>query len=665
MKDDNPNTNCQPGQYRDQELADIFAGDQTPDHQSDFWNEMKSNLETSDDMSDNREVTSQMTSLPAAPSIQTRAKPDQVASSNVGPTQAPLPEAEPTTVLTRNDTTKQATVIPLSKEAKARRTWPLLSAAAVTVALVGAGIWFGTNQSPNPQLVAADSASGGQATDALDQPTQYSDSGDPDEPDTNTPNPGDTQTSGSGTSDLGTSGSEPSDVDDTDLAKSTAVNYFSRAPQIVTIGTGSFVGFSPDNQHALVVDDLGNGETGCEGGLLLTLASQNLITGVRHSAIANEAVETGGLALKALGPIADTGHLKVAGTDFCDGFRSSTWTGTMEPDGRILDQQSVSADPNSPTDFIDDPFEGGVTAPLGARNDGESPDGRHQFEVEPRALVVTDDQGQRYELPMAEEAFPAAVWSQNGDVLAVSMGQFGRYETIIWDFRTGQTSASFSDRRTNDFGFDSSGSLLAISHLHEDGYPIVGIVNFGEERSFGAADSSPLTVDPSIPCSGAADPIGELNTEGVTPEVLETIVKIDTAAASCDWDLFGELVTAQFTASFGGGDGLEILTESESAWQQDNTSDPSNLQLLRQLLREPSYTSTVETDKGILGTTWPRVFVEGDCDNFTAEDYASMTRLGYGELDVNAGCQYVDGYAGTRTAIAEDGTWLFFVEGGD
>ena len=159
---------------------------------------------------------------------------------------------------------------------------------------------------------------------------------------------------------------------------------------------------------------------------------------------------------------------------------------------------------------------------------------------------------------------------------------------------------------------------------------------------------------PGPGCSGAIElePLGAVALEGVgvPTAIANTVASIDTAAEQCDWAALAALTSSEFTASFGGGDAIEL-------WVEQEQTGGGVMDDLRRVLRQPFAVS----DQGEI-YTWPAVFSR-TCDTFTAEDRRSLADLGYGEEDIDNDCAFVGGYAGYRTGFEPSGEWIFFVAG--
>ncbi len=644
------NNNHNPGsrnEQQDPDLAELFRVDEVPTHKSSFWSDLQTDLRT-----DAAVRKSQPKNATA---------PDPTTVYQAGP--QPINDGE------------QPPIVSLDQARRNRRAMPLAAAAAVIAVLGGVAIWLGVTNIDSVEVTetAAEQPEPGQlADDDLDVGSSGDVSGSA---------RGLERSDGDSSSGATTDDQNATSDSAADGSSSPSVDYTVGNPQMANLGRGSFSGFSPNNERVLVVDLLGNGQTGCEGAEVLALYSQDLRAGDRVIALRDSFVETGGLDLKILGPVESDGTVKVAGTDFCDGFRNTTWTATMTGEGQLTDVQKLAIDEDVELDvgvaFVDDPFEQGDVISLSDGATVASPDGQFELVRTADSLVIADQDQQRFELPFAtDDLYPEIAWSPNDGVVAISTRDSqGRRSTYLWDFQTGKTSQSLTDEWTRDLAFDSSGQLLGMTVVDGAEQSIL-VVNFGEKKSFSTANAAsspnedsatpdnPGQPSASKPCSASAAPPGALTSNGVTPAAAETMANIDLAASMCDWDLFEQLVDDNFTASFGGGEAIELWQASEQFWFDGDMGRKSTMQLLRQLLREPSGPLSDRSEDGTAATVWPQVFnSDRGCDSYTDEDIASMGRLDYGPDDIDAGCEFAEGYIGFRTAIADDGQWMFFIAG--
>ncbi len=125
-----------------------------------------------------------------------------------------------------------------------------------------------------------------------------------------------------------------------------------------------------------------------------------------------------------------------------------------------------------------------------------------------------------------------------------------------------------------------------------------------------------------------------------------TFSAVMAALSTCDWDGLEAQMGPNFEASLGGGDAIEL-------WQEAESDGVPALRSLYDILGTTSKT----TDDG--STNWPSASVKQWAD-VTADEREELVRIG----DEESFETYADiGYFGYRTAIGEDGTWLYFVAG--
>lgn len=167
------------------------------------------------------------------------------------------------------------------------------------------------------------------------------------------------------------------------------------------------------------------------------------------------------------------------------------------------------------------------------------------------------------------------------------------------------------------------------------------------------ATPSPITetvAEPPVPDAGSECSAGDLmvtavQPQGVTEAAAETWNAVRSAALDCDYDALAGMAGEDFSFSFGGGD------DPATFWRRAEDAGEPVMADLVQILG----LSTAEDDDGDF--VWPRVHLD-------PEDDAAWEEIGevYEPEDVSS-WRESGAYLGYRTAIAPDGTWLYFVAG--
>ena len=167
-----------------------------------------------------------------------------------------------------------------------------------------------------------------------------------------------------------------------------------------------------------------------------------------------------------------------------------------------------------------------------------------------------------------------------------------------------------------------------------------------------ATDSAPPPSDVEATCSasGVERPGPQRELPAPVAEKREAIL---TAALACDLDALAALTGPSFTASFGGGDPVEIWNADE----EDFGNEP--MRALVEILRLAP--TTGESGTGGIAYTWPPAFGYPTWEDVPEADREAL-RVLYDDADFEGFAQF-GGYIGYRTTIAEDGTWTVFVAG--
>lgn len=169
-----------------------------------------------------------------------------------------------------------------------------------------------------------------------------------------------------------------------------------------------------------------------------------------------------------------------------------------------------------------------------------------------------------------------------------------------------------------------------------------------------ASQTTPATTEATTepPASGTAGEcsagdlaVTAVQPEGLTEAAAETWNAIRSAALACDYEALADLAGEDFTHSFGGGDDPAMF------WRRVEENGEPVLATLVRILGLPAG----EDHEGNM--VWPRVHVEPE------DDTAWEEIAGIYDPELIASWRESGGYLGYRTAIAPDGTWLYFVAG--
>lgn len=159
-------------------------------------------------------------------------------------------------------------------------------------------------------------------------------------------------------------------------------------------------------------------------------------------------------------------------------------------------------------------------------------------------------------------------------------------------------------------------------------------------------DRAEPTPDAGGDCSAGELAVAAVELQGVTEAVARTYDAVRSAALDCDYPRLADLAPDDgFQFSFGGGD------DPAAFWRRAEDSGEPVMADLVQILGLPA----AEDDDG--NDVWPRVHLEPE-DDAAWDEIAGI----YEPEDVSAWREF-GGYFGYRTAIAPDGTWLYFVAG--
>ncbi len=219
-------------------------------------------------------------------------------------------------------------------------------------------------------------------------------------------------------------------------------------------------------------------------------------------------------------------------------------------------------------------------------------------------------------------------------------------------------------------GSSFSASLQVPPELIPEGTTIIGILLglWDPEGTIVAAEAFPYAVTTlgwgptgatGATGSGATGSTGSglTGATGPVPEVsaaaLATRDAIAIAAETRDFDTLEALIDPDhFSYNFDDG------SNPVPVWR----TDPAVLDTLATILQMPFTT----TEAAGVGTTyvWPSL-TDADLAALTPDESVMLETLGTTDANVQAMLDAFGGYAGPRTGIAEDGTWLFYAIGGD
>lgn len=229
-------------------------------------------------------------------------------------------------------------------------------------------------------------------------------------------------------------------------------------------------------------------------------------------------------------------------------------------------------------------------------------------------------------------------------------------------------SIDATDGTVRIFPGDVTETIAGSVRVPDDAHANVAVVArlSDPEGTTVAVDIVPIAVDGStlpIP-SGATGPSGTSGPSGPTgpigpgqeipSAVLATRDLIAIAAETRDFDALEALIDPDHFA-YNFDDGSNPVPE----WRRH----PAVLDTLATILRLPFTTTEGTPDVGTI-YVWPSL-ADADLTNPTADEQAMLETLGITDTDVQGMLEAFGGYAGPRTGIAEDGTWLFYTVGGD
>ena len=169
-------------------------------------------------------------------------------------------------------------------------------------------------------------------------------------------------------------------------------------------------------------------------------------------------------------------------------------------------------------------------------------------------------------------------------------------------------------------------------------------------------DTGPATTSPSdlttatIPTCSADGVAMPPDTSGLPDAVAATVANVVEAATSCDLAALEALAGEGFTTSFGGGG-----PENFARWEDEGEG---KLGILVEILGMSHATLPTEGGESYV---WPAAFAYDRWEDIP-DDLMNELRQIYTqeELDQISG---LGAYGGWRTAIDQDGKWMFFVAG--
>jgi hypothetical protein len=181
-----------------------------------------------------------------------------------------------------------------------------------------------------------------------------------------------------------------------------------------------------------------------------------------------------------------------------------------------------------------------------------------------------------------------------------------------------------------------------------------------EERTFHAGeeprDDPDTTVAPAVAddgsCSGGIHYPTTYPRVELPEPVVQTLGGITLFGSRCWFDELAGMAGDDFTASFGGGDPVEL-------WASEEEQGVEPMHALMRILDMPH--GTIELEDGLM-YIWPAAAAhDGDWDSVPEEDKEALRTL-YDEDDFATFADF-GGYIGYRLGIAENGDWSFFVAG--
>jgi len=140
--------------------------------------------------------------------------------------------------------------------------------------------------------------------------------------------------------------------------------------------------------------------------------------------------------------------------------------------------------------------------------------------------------------------------------------------------------------------------------------------------------------------------------EGLPEAVAATRGEVFAAAVSCDWGRLEELVGAEFSSSFGGGQ------DHVDMWRDLETGGQEPMRFLAELLERPYVTITA--GDGTSYFAWPSAF--GTEWSAVSDADREALRPLYDDADFE-GFEQFGAYIGYRILITEDGEWVGFIAG--
>lgn len=168
------------------------------------------------------------------------------------------------------------------------------------------------------------------------------------------------------------------------------------------------------------------------------------------------------------------------------------------------------------------------------------------------------------------------------------------------------------------------------------------------------SSSAPTGVaNPDDGCSSDGVPMPATPTDLPAP-VLDTWQRIVDAAATCDFDALGQLVTRQTALSHGGG-GVEVIERAEEHGDGD----------LGTLLRLLGLSHAPMTQGAPGSYAWPAAYTRPNWGAVPQEERDELRAIHSADVIASFGGPdgITDGYYGWRLGIAADGTWQFFIAG--
>ena len=165
-------------------------------------------------------------------------------------------------------------------------------------------------------------------------------------------------------------------------------------------------------------------------------------------------------------------------------------------------------------------------------------------------------------------------------------------------------------------------------------------------------DGPTTTVTVPADCSGTLAAQNLVDQAGLPAAVAEKRAAIWDAAVECDWDQLERLLGPGFSYTFG------IDTDPIASWQEREAAGDRPMYYLAELLNRPF--AILTPDGGPTYYTWPSAFAT-EWSAVPEADRRALLPL-YDEADLDTFAEF-GSYYGYRIGIVEPGTWVYFIAG--